>query len=203
MVLVETGKFNTFEQYIASLSKKARKNYKYAKKHNENVVYEEVPFSREEVKHWMELWERQLIKGQYKRWAFPVEALEGKNIKCFRATEGEPIAFQFVEETDGYVNCHPVMYEKDRYSSRYLSKFMWFSLMGWAIAHASIVDLGGGIDESWREMIKRREEFPNPLYKWIYVPREVKDNPDKQVDYKVEQDGISKRISKNTGNTTS
>lgn len=195
MVLVETGIFDTFEQYVASLSRKARKNYKYAMKMNVGVTYEEVPFDKQEVGRWMTLWEHQLIRGEYKTWAYPVEALEGKNIKCFRAVEGEPIAFQFVELVDGYMNCHPVMYDKDRYSHRYLSKFMWFRLLEWAIYHASIVDLGGGIDDSWREMIKRREEFPNPLYKWMYVPRDVKDNPDKQTDYRVDHYGISKSIS--------
>ena len=197
MILVETGKFGSFDEYIRSLTKKSQKNFRYAMHHNQRVNHEEVPFDRDEVHFWMKLWERQLIRGEYKEWAFGVEELEGKNIKCFRATEGSPIAFQFVEEIDGYINCHPVMYEKERYASRYLSKFMWFGLLDWAIRSGiQIVDLGGGIDESWREMIRRRTEFLNPMYKWLYVPKDVKENPDNQQDYRVEHNGIQKRIFK-------
>lgn len=197
MILIETGKFKDFNEYLASLSKAARKNYKYADEKNP-VFYGKTLFDSKEIQEWMDLWGRQLIRGEYRQYAFKAEVLEGKNILFFVAMEnGQPIAVQFVEEIDGYVNCHPVMYEKEKYSKRYLSKFMWFNLIKWAIETGiKIVDMGGGNDDDWHEMIRTREQYPNPAYKWMYVPGFVKFKPKSQQNYKVTHDGISKRISK-------
>lgn len=198
MVLIETGKFKSFEEYLSYLGKPAKKNHRYAEKHNAGVIHKEVGFAPAHVQYWMDLWGKQLIRGEYRQFAFGAEALAGKNILCFDAIEGEnTIACQFVELSDGYMNCHPVMYDKQKYAKRYLSKFMWFDLIRWAIENGvEIVDLGGGNDDSWREMIRTRKEYPNPAYKWLYVPQFVKLNPEKERDYKVEHHGISKRISK-------
>lgn len=197
MILIETGKFKSFDEYLASLGKAARKNSRFAMKHNQ-IVYGKCLWTRDMLQDWMDLWGRQLIRGQHRQYAFTADALEGKNILCFRAVGEEGmIAVQFVEVIDGYMNCHPVMYEKEKYAKRYLSKFMWFMLIDWAIENKiEIVDLGGGNDDSWREMIKTRDRYPNPAYKWMYVPQAVKDRPDEQQNYKVEHYGISKRISK-------
>lgn len=199
MVIIETHKFKTFDEYLASLSKSSRKNYTYAKKQNGNVIYQQVHFNKAVIRQWMDLWGKQLIRGQQRPFAFQADVLNEKSVICFNGFDVShgAIAYQFVEVIDGYMNCHPVMYEKEKYSKRYLSKFMWFNLLSWAIENKiEIVDLGGGNDDSWREMIKTRHQYPNPLYKWLYVPQEVKENPDKQQNYKVEHDGISKRIHK-------
>ena len=134
MILIETSKYKTFESYLKSLSKPARKNWKFAKKHNEGVKHIEATFNKTIIQDWMDLWGNQLIRGHYRQFAFTADALEGKNIICFEAFDQDynTIAYQFVEETEGYINCHPVMYEKEKYQKRYLSKFMWFSLIKWA-----------------------------------------------------------------------
>ncbi len=197
MVLIETGKFGSFDEYLSYLSKPAKKNYKYAIKHNQ-VAYGKTLYTLDLIQEWMDLWGKQLIRGEHRQYAFRAEALDGKNILCFRAVGKEGmIAFQFVEVIDGYMNCHPVMYDKQKYSKQYLSKFMWFSLIKWAIENGiDVVDLGGGNDESWQEMIRTRKDYPNTAYKWLYVPQFVKLNLDKQQNYKVEHYGISKRIRK-------
>lgn len=198
MVLIETGKFKTFDEYLSYLSKPAKKNYKFAQKHNQAAIYGRHEFLKTWLQKWMDLWGQQLIRGERRPFAFTVDALDGKNIICFSAVEFHGvIAVQFVEVIDGYMNCHPVMYEKEKYADRYLSKFMWFNLIKWAIENGiEIVDLGGGNDDDWREMIRTREQYPNPAYKWLYVPQFVKLNPEKQQNYKVTHHGISKRISK-------
>lgn len=198
MIIVETGKFTNFEEYLNSLSPSAQKNYRYAKKHNEKVSYSRYVPNLNDIQFWMNLWSQQLIRGQKRTWAFQATELEGKTLVFFQATENRKhIAAQFAEITDEYMNCHPVMYEKEKYAHRYLSKWMWFNLLSWAIENKiGVVDLGGGNDNSWIEMIKTREQYPNPAYKWMYVPKPVKENPDHQQNYKVEHYGISKRISK-------
>lgn len=198
MIIVETGKFSAFESYLHSLSKSAKKNWQYAKKHNANVIYQRTEFNQETVQAWMDTWGRQLIRGQHRTFAFSADALIGKDIVCFEGIEnGRTIAYQFVELQNGYMNCHPVMYEKEKYSHRYLSKWMWFNLLSWAIENkVLIVDLGGGNDNDWREMIKTRNQYPNPAYKWMYVPQRVKENPEAQENYRVTHEGITKRISK-------
>lgn len=197
MILIETGKFKTFDEYLASLGKAARKNYRFAKKNNP-FHYRKIEAHSVWVQEWMDLWGRQLIRGQNRPYAFNVDALQGKNILYFSAFGDDgAVALQFVEVIDGYMNCHPVMYEKEKYADRYLSKFMWFGLIKWAIDQKiAIVDLGGGNDDDWHEMIRTREQYPNPAYKWMYVPSQAKFKPKSQQNYKVIHEGISKRISK-------
>ena len=69
-LIVETSRFATIGDYIKSLSKPIRKNYKYVLKMNRDLEYREVDFDRELVKRFMELWERQLIRGKNVTWAF-------------------------------------------------------------------------------------------------------------------------------------
>ena len=74
------------------------------------------------------------------------------------------------------------MYDK-KYSEDYLAKYMWFSLIKWAIDNRLLpLNLGGGCDD-WVECIIKRKEFPNAAYKWLYVPKDVKDNPFSQPAY--------------------
>lgn len=197
MIIIEIEKFETFEEYLDSLGKAAKKNYAYAQKHN-LVHYKKILVTQNLVQSWMDLWGRQLIRGQHRQYAFTADALQGKNMAYFCAIDLTGIiAMQFTEIENGYMNCHPVMYEKEKYSKRYLSKFMWFGLIKWAIENKiKIVDMGGGNNESWQEMIRTREQYPNSAYKWMYIPQSVKERPEKQTNYKVEHYGISKRIFK-------
>ena len=79
------------------------------------------------------------------------------------------------------------MYNKTpEHQKRYLAKYMWFSLISYCIWNEKInwIDFGGGHRGSWRNLLINREEHIKKLgYKWLYVPKEVKDNPERQPRY--------------------
>ena len=58
---------------------------------------------------------------------------------------------------------------------------MWFGVIKYAIEHNNMdwIDLGG-CDGTWPEVVKNREKWPNNKYKWMYIAREVRENPEKQ-----------------------
>lgn len=177
MILIETN-HKSFEDYLAELSRPAYKNYKMAMKRNRDLHYQVVPFDREECKRFMELWEKQLIRGEHRQWAYPVEAVEQwereGRLMCFRAMDGiQPIAYHYILKHVNFWQCEPVLYDK-KYSERYLAKYMWFNLIKYAIEHKlQILNMGGGPD-NWHEHIMSRDQYPNPAYKWMYVPEITK-----------------------------
>ena len=189
MLIIETK--TTFELYLKSLSKASRKNYTYAQKHNQDLTYMKIPFDRRLVEKFMRLWEQQVIRGRHRQWKFPVDHVEQlakqNKLMVFAALNNKAfISVHFVELHENYIEAHPPMYDKQYGSKRYLAKWMWFNLIKYAMDnHLPNIDMGGNIDTSWREMIKRRDEFKNPKYKWLYVPKAVKDNPDLQYDYQL------------------
>jgi len=127
----------------------------------------------------MALWARQKVRGNPVEWAFPVGTVTDW------AQRGELLVFsteravQFIQRRNGYWDCHPVMYEKTEENlRRYLAKYMWFELLRYSHRHSlGVLNLGGGPDD-WREHIRRRDEFPNPRYKWQFIPKAIKDNPE-------------------------
>lgn len=192
MLLIDTN--NDFQTYLKSLSKHARKDYSYVQKHNQDLTYEKVDFDLELVRRFMGIWETQLIRGKTVTWAFPVEhiadlATRGE-LLLFRAIrDHEPLAVHFVQLRSGYIECHPPMYDKV-HSKRYLAKYMWFNLIKYCMEHnLGPLDMGGG-PKSWREHIVRRAEFPNPQYKWIYVPEHVKQHPELQRNYYIDEGSL-------------
>jgi len=195
MILVNTQKekVGSFEDYLQSLTIKSRQQYRAMKRRNKGLVYKKIPFDREKVKEFMEMWEHQLIRGNVRRWAFTVDypekvEKEGR-LMCFAAVRGcEELSIQFIENYDGYIECHPPMWDKTKYFKSYLAKFMWFGLIRYAIEHDNMdwIDLGG-CSGTWPEVIKNRKKWPNNEYKWIYVPKEVRDNPEKQPKFVLER----------------
>lgn len=176
MVILDTTLYSK-DSYIKSLSKSARQEYRLVMEKNKDLTYKQAEFDKEKVKRYMELWERQLVRGKPIQWAYPVEYLEQKELLVFE-TE---ISMHFIMKEDGYWQCEPPMYDKN--TDRHLGTFMWFSLILWAIDNKlGILNFGGGCD-NWREMIKTRDQYPNPKYKWRFIPKEVKENPDKQPNY--------------------
>jgi hypothetical protein len=183
MLIIETD--TDFDEYLKSLSRHARADYAYVRKHNRDLVYECVPFERSLVQGFMQLWEQQIVRGQRIKWAFGVDYVEELAAKdelmLFR---GGDLALHFIQKRSGFWECHPPMYDK-QHCKRYLAKYMWFNLIKYAMDHRlGPLDMGGGIDD-WREMIRRKEEFPYSRYKFRYVPVEVQKNPDLQPNYKL------------------
>jgi hypothetical protein len=198
MILIRTD-WPSFEEYVASLSKPARKNYKAAMKAHESP--DDVPirnyaiwnfskgggFPTDDVRQFMSLWERQLIRGKTVQWAFPVETVKGwadaGDLMLFQAVDNnhESIGMQFIQKRDGYWECHPPMYDKTKHP--WLAKYMWFSLIRYAIEHKlAPLDMGGGSDD-WEFNLKNRIDFPNTKYKWMYVPEKTKRDPDSEPRY--------------------
>ena len=174
-----------FDDYLKSLSRHARADYAYVKKHNRDLLYECVPYERSLVQGFMHLWEQQIVRGQRIKWAFGVDYVEDLAAKdelmLFR---GGDIALHFIQKRHGFWECHPPMYDK-KHCKRYLAKYMWFNLIKYAMDHGlEPLDMGGGIDD-WREMIRRKAEFPYSRYKFRYVPVAVQKNPDLQPNYKL------------------
>lgn len=181
MVIVETD-YSSFEEYLDTLSRPAWKNWKECRKRNQDLRYEEVDFDFAEVSCFMEIWQQQLVRGQPIRWAFGPEHVRDianmQELRVFRATSKVgPVAMHFIQKRGGYWECHPPMYDKDRYQDRMLGKWMWFNLINWAIRNKEMpLNLGGGPDD-WQEHLLNREKYPNPKYKFAFVPEVIKENP--------------------------
>ena len=189
-----------FDEYVASLSKSARKNYKYVQKHNADLKYTAVPFHKPDVERFMQVWGEQRIHGNERVvWAFDichVQQLDREGVlRVFQASkDGEILAMHFVEQYEGYVECHPPMYDK-RHNDRYLAKYMWFSLIRYASENGwGFLDLGSGDRGTWRELVRDRKQYPRIGYKWAYIPQHVKDNPENEKDYLVFNEYGIKRI---------
>ena len=194
-VMIILPVFDTiFREYVQSLSETGRKNWNYVRKHNTDLGYQEIMFDKALIQRFMGMWEQQPIRGEKRQWAFGIDyvqelSLSGE-LRTFITYDNSSECVRgvhFVQMHDeGYVECHPPMWEKTpENEKRYLAKYMWFNLIKFAISDSDMryLDFGGGRDDSWREMIKHRDEYPNPKYKWLYIPKDVKENPDKQPDY--------------------
>ena len=192
MILIETN-YDNFESYLKGLSSKARKQYAYIKKHNQDLEYREISYDSELVKKYMDIWSKQLVRGNAIEWAFPIETVnnwadKGK-IKVFSCDLG----MQFIQKQQNFWECHPPMFSKE-HNNRYLAKYMWFNLIKYAIENKlEPLNMGGGID-NWREMLKRRADYPNPAYKFVYVPKNAKLYPGLQRNFMIEQLGEEKYL---------
>ena len=193
--------YDRYEDYIARLSKSAKKNHRYCKKHNEDLRYSRCAFDPNMIKYFMDVWEQQLIRGQKRQFAYPREYIDFWNdhgiLECFVAyvpAENHTmhvIACHFVKRYGSYIYCEPPMFDKTLHNDRYLAKYMWFNLIEHYINDQTAfwIDMGGGDRGTWKDFVKTREEHRERTgYKWAYVPQEVKDNPDKEEDYIVEID---------------
>tara|TARA_R110000824_G_scaffold55795_4_gene153445 strand:- start:7514 stop:8182 length:669 start_codon:yes stop_codon:yes gene_type:complete len=192
----------SFEHYINSLAKTGKKNYKYTDKNNKDLTYSIIEYDKDIVKFFMELWEEQLIDGQIggvkgKKWGAPycpdyITYLNQKGIiNLFAAYNSDStiLALHFVEKYDQHVYCHPPLYKKDILDKRYIAKYMWFNLIKYYIEHSNIhwVDLGGGYRGTWKDLVINRKNYMKKMaYKWLYIPKYVKENPKKELDYVVE-----------------
>lgn len=163
MIRIDTG-YKSFDEYLSTLSKPARKNYKASQKINSDLVYEQAVFDKDTVHRFMQIWERQLVRGNPIQWAFPVEHVEdlynqGK-LKLFQARNKDIQAMHFIQEHDEYMECHPPMWDKAAMPERNLGTYMWFNLIRYGIENKlKPLELGGA------------PENPNSRYKLRYVPK--------------------------------
>lgn len=189
MVIIDTTQFDSFESYLSALSKKARKECERVSVLNRETIYQEIPYDRELVARFMGLWERQLVRGKPIQWAYPIETVDEwarqGNLLLFEARMDETVGLHYLKREGGFWQAEPPMWDKTRYEQRSIGTFLWFSVIKWGIENRlGIINLGGGIDE-WREMIRTRDDYPNPKYKWRFIPEGVKHSPDTQPDYRI------------------
>ena len=188
MVIIDCNKFKDRDEYVASLSKRAIHEYRLVQRRNADLTFKGATFDQEKLHRFMELWGRQLVRGKPIAWAYPVETVanwmaKGEVILLEAVRGDETIAMHFLKKEQGFWDAGPPMWDKEKLGHLHLGTYMWFHTIFWCIDNKlGIINLGGGLEE-WREMIRRRKEFKNPLYKWRYVPRHVKQNPDSQPDY--------------------
>lgn len=186
-LLVDTS--TSFKEYLGSLTKSARKQWTYVEKHNQDLKFGLVEYHREEIDRFMKLWSQQVIHGSERPiWAFGVDYVEelvNKGvIRIFEARNNEVVAMQFVEVYGDYMDCHPPMWDKTKHKGRYLAKYMWFNLIKWCCDNeVNYLDLGGGHRGTWQDLIKDRKKHTRIAYKWVYVPKRVKDNPELEKPY--------------------
>lgn len=168
-----------FSSYLASLSKSARYEYRKAARLGADLVYEEIPFDRQQVTEWMKLWERQTVYGKRPRWAAwaTPEIFEKNKVRVFFSG----IALQMLEVCGNYAYAQPVLYDKLKHP--WVAKFMWFNAIAWCCANdISYLDMDGGRGKNWRQKLKAKD---GPKYKWMYVPKQVKNNPDEAPEWMV------------------
>lgn len=177
----------TFDDYLQSLSKAAKKNYKSIIKINEDLEYAKIDFNAALVDQFMRMWERQIVGNRLAKWSFSLQYLQYLNKKrmlsCFVARKKEIqndiISLHFVEQHDGYVECYPPIYDKTKHMDRSIAKYMWFNLIHYAVQNPGIewLDFGGGDIGNWKDLLIRHAEGKTKSYKWQYVPKTIKDNP--------------------------
>mgnify|MGYP001168931115 CR=1 FL=1 len=195
---------STFEDYIKSLATTGKKNYKYSKKQNEDLKYNLIPYNQELVNFFMSLWENQLIRGEKRKWGFPSNYIHYLAnigvIKLFAAYTEEDntvLSIHFVEKYNDYVYCHPPLYDKETTNNRYMAKYMWFNLINYYIDNKEInwIDFGAGNRGTWKDLVKNRQQYMDKMaYKWLYVPKNVKENPDRELPYIVNKSNNQRKL---------
>lgn len=175
-----------FKDYLASLTKSARHNYRAAMRENEGRRYVRIPYHEHTIEHFMGLWERQEVDGKHPRWVFGPEYFKNQDaigsLRLFVVLEHESLIGMHPTEKHGrYIYSHPPCYDKARHPE--LARFMWFELMQWACENGvDYVDLGGGSNGTWRDCAKARVNGPF-AYKWRYVPKTAKENPEDELPF--------------------
>lgn len=168
-----------FDEYLASVSKSARYEYKKAKRLAADVKFEEVPFNRQQVTQWMKLWEQQVVYGKHpkwQKWTTP-EIFEKLGVKVFFCGA----ALQMLEVCGEYAYAQPVLYDKIKHP--WAAKFMWFSVIEWCCNNGiKYLDLDGGNGKTWKQKLEAKD---GPAYKWMYVPKYVKQHPEEAADWRV------------------
>jgi len=164
------------------------------KVHGEAIEWgTETPYIMEVVAHWSELIVFAAIKdpeNQFTDGQHITEAWENLKLDNILSIQWLEIFRKDPDKVPGYVEAGPPLYNKEKYNKRYLAKYMWFNCIKWCINQKNITyfDLGGGFRGSWLNLLEKRNsggKFEKLRYKWLYVPKEVKNNFKLQPKHKV------------------
>jgi len=188
MVIIDCNEW-TKNGYLGDLSKRARQEYRLCSERNQDLIYRQADWDTDKVREFMNLWEKQLVRGKPIQWAYPVETVErwyaeGK-ILLFEAVKRNTVAMHFLKREGNYWEAQPPMWDKANLAYRHLGTWMWYQVILYGIENKiGIINLGGGVDK-WREMLHTRDQYANPKYKFRFIPRSIKDNPDLQPNYEI------------------
>ena len=178
-LLVDTS--TTFEEYIKRLSRTSKKKYKKNLKETQDCNFSKIEYDSDLMWEFIKLWERQTVYGRKARWVFSKEQMDKMDTLVMFTIERDGIvAVHGIEKCDRFAYAHPPLYSK---SSPELARFTWFNTIRWCCENdVDCLDMGGGATCDWPTLIKTRHKETHVnmkiRYKWSYVPKDVKDNPD-------------------------
>jgi len=185
---------NNFEDYINNLSSNTRSNFRRLEKRNKDITHSRIEYNRELMLNFIALWEQQDLGGRKRQYNLGINFIEFLNRRgqliCLAASAADNpqniIALHVVENHDGYVDCHAPMYDKTLYADRRIGKYMWFSLIKYAMTDPELIwlDFAGGNRGSWRDLLYL-DFSTRSYYKWMFVPESVKKNPENEKPYRV------------------
>jgi hypothetical protein len=192
----------TYKDYFNSLSKKDRYKTRSIFKKNKDLEFREIKYDKETFQKFCELWERQIVYGKLlKKVYYDIGCTEKWNkdgtLHCFGVfLNGEQIAYTYAENYKGTINSHTTMYDKEKYLNRELGKFTFIKKIEWAMGKADYFYLGGlgyktlirekgEMDNNFRNFLRYRDVIPEMRWKWMFVPKEIKKNPETAQNYKI------------------
>ena len=179
----------TFENYIGRLSPTDKKKYKSNRIVARDYRFVNIPYDPLLMREFIALWETQTVYGGMPiKWYRPMEFMDALDtLIMFKITRhDEVIGLHCFEKCDDLAYGHPPLYDKSKHPD--LARFSWFSMIKYCCeSDISYLDMDGGFGRNWRTLLseRHRHESTDPKllqlkYKWSYVPRDVKDNPDRE-----------------------
>jgi len=182
----------SFEEYIDRLSATDKKKYKSNKKNTAEYSFERIGYDPLLIRQFISLWETQTVYGGMPiKWNRSMEFMDLLDtLIVFTITyKNEIVGLHFIEKCNDLAYGHPPLYDKNRHPD--LARFSWFSMIKWCCESSiNYLDMDAGFGRDWRTLLIDRhtnvtqdQNLSNLAYKWFYVPKDVKDNPQKEVPY--------------------
>lgn len=196
-LILKVSEFQSFDEYLSSLTKSARKNLKSILSKNKGIEYSEIEYDAVLVQEFMDMWSRQpLSNGEFPLWGSwnstsIVSGHSGDVILFVGKSEGRVISIHFIFRWGRYVYCNAPLYDKSEHKEIELAKWMWVKMIGHLIDNTSVkyIDLvGPNWIQDWRESISNRshpDQAGDFGYKWKFIPEAIKNNPDSQPKYEI------------------
>ena len=157
-----------FDDYLANVSKRARREWRYAQRAHAGETVAEIPLERAELQRWMSLWESQIVEGKNPKWTYSIDRFIAEGWRLLACS----VAVHPLLVCGEYCYAGPPLYDKRTHP--YAAKFMWFSAVRWCHEQGvRWLDLQGPGRTNWRALL----ENPDVSYKWMYIYKETKRNP--------------------------
>ena len=195
--------YDNFEEYLLSLSKSSRWNYRDSLKKKPSLQLSLLTQQTSLVNKnkFEKIWSDQMVYGK-KAGAFSIQ--NKSNTKILGFHEGAPdelLALQVVEFNKNYVYAHMPMYDKSKTPD--ISKLCWFLLAKYVVEKTEFkgIDLGGvcgrsaphscgeECDKGFRRLVLNRDLLDKYKYKFLFLPKKDK-NPKTCTNYMIVDDSL-------------